>query len=214
VRVPSPRHVRGTIAALLVTLVGASGCSPVLDTVDDAALRGSGDYRMVDALSVPEVTGAAGCGAQALATALAFADRSIAADAMAEELPWHDLGATPVDILLAARKRGFDARVARGTWETLAARIDDGSPALVMLDVGIEIPTMTSRIPTRRAMHWAVVGGVAVDDTRVLLAAPQERHHVVERRDFMRRWERSDFCMIVVEPPRATAAFPPLPEMP
>ena len=70
---------------------------------------------------------------------------------------------------------------------------------LVMLDVGVEVRTITMRIPSSKVMHWGALSGVAYDESKVLLAAPGERHHVVGRDDFLRRWARSDNCMIIVD---------------
>jgi hypothetical protein len=47
-------------------------------------------------------------------------------------------------------------------------------------------------------MHWAIVSGVASDDSQVLLAAENRRHYIASTEDFKRRWERSDFCMISI----------------
>lgn len=137
-----------------------------------------------------------GCGAQALAAILAFDDPEIDAAELGETLPWHDAGATPVHLLLEARRRGRGASIARGSIDDLRAEVRADRPAMVMFDASPEVRTLFSRIPTTKVMHWAVVSGVAIDGGRVLLAAPGARHHVVDRADFQRRWARSDYCLI------------------
>ncbi len=186
--------------ALLAVAMHSAGCvSPISRSVDQKWVADSGRYRLVAGVSVPQVRGVEGCGAQALATVLAFEDPRLDAATLAEELPWHDQGATPVDLLLAARDRGFTARIARGSWEDLDASLDMGRPVVVMFDAAPAMWTSGSRIQIRRIMHWSVVSGIAEDGSSVLLAARRGRVHVVRRDDFLRRWARSDCCMIVVE---------------
>jgi hypothetical protein len=185
--------------ALLLTLLAIGGChSPVLSSTSESRLLASGQYEMIDQLDVPSVRGAEGCGAQALAAALAYTGDALDAASLAADLPWHDVGATPVDLLLAARRRNYGATIQRGDWEKLRACVRARRPALVMLDVGPEVHTLFVRIPTLRVMHWSVVSGVARDDSHILLATTRSRHHVVDRSDFERRWARSDHCLIVV----------------
>jgi len=178
------------------------GChSPLSDTRGEARLVESGEFRVVEGLDVPEVSGPSGCGAQGLAAVLAFDDPSLDAGRLAADLPWHDLGATPVDLLLEARSRGLTARIERGEWAAVRDAIERDRPVLVMLDVGYEVRTLVSRLPTGKIMHWAVASGVSEDDSRILLATTGARHHVVPRDEFLNRWDASDHCMIVVSPP-------------
>ncbi len=193
-------------ALLVVLLFCGTGCqTPLMRSVPETTLQQRGDFDLVTGVNLPEVRGVEGCGAQALAAVLAFDDPGLDATALGEELPWHDEGATPVDLLLVARDRGCTARVARGTWEALVTEVQRDRPVLVMLDSALAVPTLFGPIPTPRVMHWAVVSGVARDDSQMLLAAPRERHFVVHREDFMRRWSTSAYCMIVVEKERVGA---------
>jgi predicted double-glycine peptidase len=208
----------------MLVCLAACGCSaPLLRSVPEAELSRSERFDLIDGLSVPKVPGPDGCGAQALAAVLTRGQDAAAAEALADELPWHDLGATPIDLLLEARSRGFEATLARGSWEDLTSRVHDGVPVLAMLDVSMEVRTLLAAIPTPSVMHWSVVSGVARDGSSVVLGAPGGRHHVVGRDDFLRRWSRSDQCTIVVgrgearrhgeenrrsPPPRAVADTP------
>lgn len=198
----------GTLArcgALLLGAVGlglAGGCfSPYYRSVDEQQLRLTGDYVILPDLVVPEVRGPDGCGAQALASVMAYHDPAADPAALAADLPWHEQGATPVDLLLAARERGFQATVASGTWEAVAECVRQGRPPLVMIDAAPEVRTLL-RFSTPRRMHWSVVAGMATDGSRVLLGARGGRCHVAERDDFLKRWSRSDNCLLVVTRPQ------------
>jgi ABC-type bacteriocin/lantibiotic exporter with double-glycine peptidase domain len=183
----------------LAAIVSGAGCfSPLLHSVDEQRLRDGGGYEIVGGLSVPPVRGVEGCGAQALATVLAYHDPALDVCRLAEELPWHTEGATPVDLLLAARQRGFGARIARGSWDELAESVRQGRPPLVMFDAAPQVGVLLLRVPVSRMMHWSVVSGVAADGSRVLLAARDHRHHVVKRDDFLDRWSKSAYCTIIV----------------
>ena len=197
-----PGMLRVTVAAwaLVVWAVACSaGChSPLARSIPEERLRLDTDIELITGLSAPEVRGPDGCGAQALATVLAHVDPGLDAATVADELPWHDFGATPVDLLLVARDRGWGAKIAHGSIELLARDVEAGRPILVMIDAAYEIRTLTSRLAFPRVMHWAVVSGMASDGSRVLLAAPHARHHVVGRDEFLRRWSRSANCMITL----------------
>ncbi|MHC5114238.1 MAG: hypothetical protein ACYTGP_07405 [Planctomycetota bacterium] len=187
--------------AILALLLLCSGCaSPLLSATPLERLPAQ-DYDLIEDVAVPEVRGVAGCGAQALAAALARGASDLDAAALAEELPWHDEGATPVDLLLEARRRGATARIARGAWDDLVAGTARGEAMLVMFDAAVEIRTFTSTIPASPALHWSMVGGVAHDGSRVLLATTKRRYHVVGREEFLRRWEPTAYCLISLGPP-------------
>lgn len=182
-----------------MTAALVAGCfSPLQRSVDEAQLRAAGGYVFVEGLDVPPVRGVEGCGAQALAAALCCVEPEADATTLAEELPWHDHGATPIDLLLAARDRGAQARIERGSWAICAENVRQRKPTLVMLDMAPVVETIAMRIPTSPVMHWSVVSGIADDDGRILLGAPRGRHHVVDRDEFMRRWAASEYCLIEV----------------
>lgn len=179
--------------------VALSGCvAPLTSSVSESRLEQSGRWRLISGIDVPCVRGIDGCGSQALAAVLAYYDPNIDAEALGEELPWHDDGATPVDLLLAARDRDFTAKVSRGSWEMLEQDVANDRPVLVMFDAAPEVYTITSRIPTTRVMHWGVVSGIALDGSQIAVASERARHHVIEREEFLKRWELSSNCRIAI----------------
>ena len=203
---PTTAHTDGLrtrlclFAFLVIACCALPGCiSPLSFSTSEAKLIASGEYLIVTGIEVPKVRGVSGCGAQALAAILAFGDPEIDPISLAEALPWHDEGATPVHLLLEARRHGREATIVRGSLDDLAVEARTGRPVLVMIDAAPEVRTLFARIPTTRVMHWSVVSGVAIDGEHVLLAAPAAHHHIVDRADFDRRWARSDYCMIRIE---------------
>src|SRR5262245_9864053 len=99
------------------------GCSPLHHSVAEADIIKADQHVLIEGIDVPKVRGPKGCGSQALGAMIAFANPSLAAKSVADELPWHDEGATPVDLLLAAQHLGCQAVIARGTMEALKASI-------------------------------------------------------------------------------------------
>ena len=189
------------LTVLLLIALTATGChSPLLHSVDEATLVERDRHHLVAGLTVPESARPEACGAQALATVLAWQDPARDAGTLTATLPVPDGGATPMDLLVDARARGLPVTIARGDWATLAAAARAGRPSIVMLDARLEARTIFGPVPIGTAMHWSVVSGVARDDDTLLLAAPQGRHHIVRRADFERRWATSDCCTILLEP--------------
>lgn len=195
------RTARAVGAAMLTAIAG--GChSPIAVSHHPAGITGSGHYDVLTEIDVPKVEGAAGCGAQALAAAVAYIDDDVDEASLAEALPWHEEGALAVELLLEARRRGYEATIARGDLLKLSRCVDEGVPAIVLFDSAYEVRWFLARYDMPKVMHWAVVSGVHRNGDFVLLAARDRRHHRVRREEFERRWARSDYCMITI---RATA---------
>lgn len=211
-----PWRLVAAAAAAVIPSMLLGGClrSPLDRSAFDTELRASGSWTMTAPIDVPAPEGPDGCGAQALAAVLASHDDSEGSAAISAELPWHRTGATPVDLLLEARRRGWTARIASGDAGLLRREIEGGRPPLVMLDAGFAVHTLTTSIALPDVMHWAVVTGIAPDDAGhagnaadepgtpdVLLGAPGLRHHVVDGELFDRRWADADRCVLLLAPP-------------
>lgn len=192
---PTARAILALAALALLT-----ACSPLHRSVPEADLIRANRYAIIADIDAPEVEGPRGCGAQALAASIAHADPAQSAADIAAQLPWHKEGATAVELLLEARQRGFDATIERGTLDRLTALINDGQPVLVMIDAGPKVRgliAMLLGLPPK-LMHWALVTGMARDDSQVLLAAVDHRHYIASQKDFLKRWAESDNCLIIV----------------
>jgi ABC-type bacteriocin/lantibiotic exporter with double-glycine peptidase domain len=195
---PRARRARAATCAALLTLCVACH-TPLLRTTPESALASADRHHLIGGIRVPPAHGHEGCAAAAVAAVLASRQPALDPAALARDLPWHETGASPVDLLLEIRRRGFQARLERGTAQRLEELAQRGEPALVLIDAGPELQTLTRSVPLVRGMHWAVASGVARDGSTVLLAAAGRRHHVVAREEFLRRWDASDRCMILVE---------------
>ncbi len=189
-----------SILASLAIALALAGCTPLNRSVSEAELLKANKHVLITGVDAPKVDGPRGCGAQALAAAIACADPARPSAEVAAQLPWHDVGATPVDLLLEARRRGFDAVIERGTIDRLIDLTSQQQPALVMIDAGPKVRGLIISLLglQPKLMHWGIVSGVARDGSQVLLAAREHRHYIASRKDFLKRWEQSDCCMIIV----------------
>lgn len=94
------------------------------------------------------------CGAAALATVLNHHGDPITEEALNERFAkGRNRGVVSVDLLLAARERGFGARLVRGDVELVRRSISDGKPLILMLQV-LNAPGVT-----RDLYHYVVVDG-------------------------------------------------------
>lgn len=175
------------------------GCQdPLRTALPEARLLAKHQYILIKKLDLPEVAGSFGCGAEALGAVMGFLNPGLDPQAEAESLPWHDTGATPIDILLRARAKGYGAKVSRGTWSALTDHVQEGLPVLVMFDRSVKIRSALGDHELSARFHWAVVSGIGLDDSEILIAAPAQRHIVLDRIEFMERWSKCEYCTITL----------------
>lgn len=184
------------VVTLLVLIACASAAcrSPLSRPVDPAAV-GDGFVR-VNHQPLPPRVGGEGCGSQALAVALAAFDPSIDPKTLSEELPWRDHGATIIELVAAARSRGFRVAIAKGSLERIESELKRGHVPLVLFDVQTQIWSILGWLDSRQRLHWAVVSGISDKD---ILFAGTGTSYLVSRSLFDERWCASSRCMLVVQ---------------
>ncbi len=102
-------------------------------------------------------------------------------------------GTTPVEILLIARKHHLKATIQKGNWQDLLKLDLQTKIPIIMLDVSTHLPL------DQKNMHWVIISGYALDHSTLLLAAPHQRHHIIDKESFLTRWQKSDHCLILIE---------------
>ncbi len=144
------RRVLGAFVPALVGVVCLAGCvttAPPVRTPGSAATVVEG---------VPSLEyGPDQCGPGALAAVMRFWGRPVTVADLARDLPTvRNGGVLSVDLLLAARERGFEAELETGSPETLAAAIHEGEPLILLVRV--------RNAPGQRAdlFHYIVVDGI------------------------------------------------------
>ncbi len=183
----------------LAALISCSGCHGLGRGVPEDRLVRSAEYLLIEGLDVPVINDPEGCGAQALATVISAFDPARDAREVYRRLPIRDRLTTPIDLLVTARGHGYDARVSKGGWAALNDSLRQGIPPLVML--GKPPSGLPASVEAARQLyHWCIVSGMSHDQRKVLLAVPGQRHRVLGRGRFMRRWSVPSCCMITVRP--------------
>lgn len=93
------------------------------------------------------------CGAGSLSSVLQHHGDPVSMDEWQEKLPKTKGGVMSIDLVLAARERGFDANLVTGDRDLIEAEIRDGRPVILMLQV-IQYPGSSLDF-----FHYVVIDG-------------------------------------------------------
>jgi len=133
------------------------------------------------------------CGPAALATVLGAAGTPAAPEALADEVFTPGLGGSlQLELIAAARSRGFLPYVPTPALDDLLAELVAGRPVLVLQNL---------RVKSWPAWHYAVlVGADATRDTVVLRSGTQRRLEM-DAGEFMRTWDWGGrWALVLLEP--------------
>lgn len=133
-----------------------------------------------------------GCGPAALAMVLGFWGEPVALDELTARLVRPGLdGTLGLDLLLEARRRGYEARQLRGDLETLRATLAAGRPLLVFLDVG----------PAAWAPRWHFAVAIGLDAEAVTLHSAETPALRLPVERFLAAWARTDYWALDIRKP-------------
>jgi predicted double-glycine peptidase len=96
-------------------------------------------------------------------------------------------GTLNIDMVIYARSKGLEAEQYRGGWEDLRARIDAGSPVIVLVDYGFSV---------FQSNHFMVVIGYGQDS--VVAHSGRNEKKIIPREEFMRSWDRTNNWTLVI----------------
>lgn len=133
------------------------------------------------------------CGPAALATVLGAAGVAAQPDTLAREVFTPGLGGSlQLELVAAARARGFLPYVVAPEPDALFAELAAGRPVLVLQNLGLR---------SWPAWHYAVVIGADPVSEQVLLRSGVERRLVMPAGKFLRTWDRADrWGLVLLEP--------------
>ena len=132
------------------------------------------------------------CGPAALASVLSFWGAATEPETLRSELYRAKLrGSLPLDLTLAARRRGFKAAMYEGGLDDLRRRLDAGRPLVAFLNVGFEL------LPQG---HFVVVTGY--DDARggVVMHSGTDAGRFLAYGRLEKLWRRTGRLTLLVEP--------------
>lgn len=135
------------------------------------------------------------CGAGSLSTVLAYYGDWVDVASLDAALPKADNGGVlSVDLLLAARERGFDARLAAGSPEEVTSAVLAGRPVILMLRV-VNAPGLR-----RDLFHYVVVDGVDPDRGLGRVHFGDGRARWVPWEKLATSWSGTDHALLLVSP--------------
>ena len=182
---------------LLLLLLTAVGCVRI-STAPRSQAAGP-EARVV--AGVPVLTfGLERCGAGSLSAVLAAYGEDVAIEELDAALPKAaNGGVTSIDLILEARRRGYDARLVEGDPDAVRRSLAAGRPAILMLKV-LEVPGVS-----RDAYHYVVADGYdpGEDLVRVQFGDGKARWTTFDRLDTA--WEPTRRATVLVAPGDGTA---------
>lgn len=130
------------------------------------------------------------CGPSALASVLAFWGRPAEPAELKREIYLDKLGGSlPLDLALAARRRGLAAEMTSGTLEGLKTQLDGGRPVIAFVNLG------WSFLPIG---HFLVVTGYDEEKRGFYAHSGTEKDSFVPYGRFRRQWERAGRWALIV----------------
>ena len=133
------------------------------------------------------------CGPSALAGVLNFYGKNLTLDEVAEKVYEPELkGTLAMDMLIYAKRSGFEATYYSGGLDDLKARLRAGAPVIVFLNVG------TTFYPVG---HFAVAVGYSDDMEAVVLNSGTEKDKIMSYKKFLRAWGRTGYSTLLILPP-------------
>jgi len=109
-------------------------------------------------------------------------------------------GVITVDLLLAARNRGYDTQLVRGDVDLLARELEQQRPLILMLRVLDAPGTDDDRF------HYVVLSGLDPEQRLVLVHFGDSRKRWVPIQAFQRPWAAGDYATLLIGPAEAPVA--------
>lgn len=129
------------------------------------------------------------CGPASLAGVLNFYGVKISPDKIAADIYSKSAkGALTIDLLIYARKIGFDAEYYHGSVDDLKARILSGNPLIVMVDYGVLFYQQN---------HFMVVKGYS--DEGVIVNSEKTENKFIEWDGFLKTWEKTGYWTLWIK---------------
>ena len=132
------------------------------------------------------------CGPSALASVMGYYGVRKEMDEVAREVYEERLrGTLPIDLLLYAKEKGFDASYYGGSLIDLKEKISEKRPLILFLNLGL------SEYPVG---HYIVVVGYDERSGAVLAHSGMEREKVFVYKRLLSSWEKTGFSTLLVTP--------------
>lgn len=183
------RSPLGVVPTLLAVVV-LTGCV----SLQPAARVPSAEALLVEGVSSTEF-GVETCGAASLSAVLTYWGHEISVEELDEALPKADNGGVlSLDLVLAARERGFGAELFAGDRTHIQQSIEAGEPLILMLSV-VDAPGKKKDL-----YHYVIVDGIDPGGGLVRVHYGDGRPRWVAWDRLSPPWGKSGFATILVRP--------------
>jgi len=134
------------------------------------------------------------CGPAALASVLNYYGCRVTQGTIVEAIYKKPLkGTLSIDMILFARRMGFDARAYRGSISDLKGHISKDRPLIVFQDLGY---------PLLQIRHFSVAIGYDDAEGILILHSGKRINKIVSYERFLRSWARMDYWTLLILPNR------------
>src|SRR5688572_3590858 len=177
-------------ALLLPAALAAGGCAAFTFRTPEPGPQA----RVLTGVPVRNL-GLKSCGPGSLSAVLSYHGQPVSLEELDAVLPkGRNEGVVTLDMVLEARRRGYDARLVEGTPELVERELREGRPVILMLKV------LDSLGQGRDLFHYIVVDGIepAKGLVRVQLGDEKLRWTTFERLD--RRWRATRRATLLIAP--------------
>ncbi|HEX7183032.1 MAG TPA: tetratricopeptide repeat protein [Thermoanaerobaculia bacterium] len=177
-------------ALLLPAAIAAGGCAAYTLRTPDPGPQA----RVLTGVPVRSF-GIQSCGAGSLSAVLSYHGEPVTLEELDTVLPkGRNNGVLTLDLVLEARRRGYDARMMEGTPELVERELLEGRPVILMLEV------LNAPGELRDLFHYVVVDGVEPSRglARVQLGDGEQRWTTFERLD--RAWRSTRRTTLLIAP--------------
>lgn len=176
--------------------VFAVGCSSLqLDLAPLSADAGS-NFNIINGITLPKSGIPGDCAAEALSALYSFYGKPASPEEIRNGFVQKSGKGTPsIELLLSARKAGFDAHQEAGTIESLNAHIDAGRPVIVMLEINTLAADKMPAIAGQDVFHFFVISGYSEKRKCVVIEWYDGRKTIGY--DIMKKaWQKAGFFLL------------------
>ncbi len=132
------------------------------------------------------------CGPAAMASVVGYWGRHEDMSDVAKSVYLEKLkGTLPIDLLIYARERGFDAAYYRGSLDDLRKKISQKTPLILFLNLGYDFYPVG---------HYIVVTGYSDRFRAVVAHSGTESEEVFTYDELLRDWGKTDFSTLLITP--------------
>lgn len=132
------------------------------------------------------------CGPASLAGVLNFWGARVSPEGIAEEIYSKSAGGTlTLDMILYAKKMGFDVGQYQGSYDDVHKNVDSGVPLVVMVDTGFWIYQQN---------HYMIV--IGYDEKGVIVHSGRKPHRFLPLKEFLKTWKKTNYWTLRITPDR------------